>query len=102
MNEHTLRILEFSLILKEVQAYTWGEDGRRRIESEPFFTDREELERFRKLVEEFRNCTTGNRIYPPSPSLTSRKSCGWPRNLDPSWKERRSPRSFDTCNPLES
>lgn len=54
MNEHTLRILEFSLILKEVQAYTWGEDGRRRIESEPFFTDREELERFRKLVEEFR------------------------------------------------
>ena len=54
MNEHTLRILDFSLILKEVQAYAWSEDGRRRIESEPFFTDREELGRFRKLVKEFR------------------------------------------------
>jgi len=54
MNEHTLRILDFSLILKEVQAYAWSEDGRRRIESEPFFIEREELRRFRKLVKEFR------------------------------------------------
>ncbi len=53
MNEHTLRILDFQLITEEVKSYAWSEDGRRRIQSENFFTTRKELEEFRILVEEF-------------------------------------------------
>ncbi len=53
MNEHTLRILDFHLIREEVLSYAWSEDGRRRIQSEGFFTERNELAGFRKLVDEF-------------------------------------------------
>lgn len=53
MNEHTLRLLDFHLIHEELQTYAWSADGRRRIQSEQFFFKQEELEGFRKLVDEF-------------------------------------------------
>lgn len=53
MNEHTLRILDFHLIQEEIATYAWSEDGRRCIQSGRFFTEREELEGFRILVDEF-------------------------------------------------
>ncbi|MCX7788782.1 MAG: endonuclease MutS2 [Spirochaetes bacterium] len=64
MNEHTLRILEFHRIIEEIKSYAWSEDGRRRIQSEGFFTVREELEEFRNLVNEFHTLYEREQEFP--------------------------------------
>jgi DNA mismatch repair protein MutS2 len=68
MNEHTLTLLSFGAVIEELKSYCSGEEARRLLETQGFYTQRREAEQALKPAVELRRLLDAGR-NPPQLSL---------------------------------